>query len=158
MASLFVLFFLLRLYNSAFSAVWKFWLSACVLYTYIQEHFLEQFSCLALTCQLSTHGSLTTWMRKNSIFSLWCLVTKPRVISHAIPVRVIRYRRQKGVWTVSAKHLHPIFCSQILCVMWENGLKCCVMSSWVTRSHDFVCKYTHTAVQQLALHWLAIMT
>lgn len=158
MASLFVLFFLLRLYNSAFSAVWKSWLLACALYTYIQEHFLEQFSCLALTCQLSTHGSLTTWTRKNSIFSLWRLVTKTREISHAIPMRVIRYRRQKGVWSVSVKHLHPICCSQILCVMWENALKWCVMSSWVTRSHDSVCKYIYTAVQQLALCWWAIMT
>lgn len=104
-----------------FSTVWKFWLLACALHMYVQNNFIEQFSFLALTCQLSIHRSLTTWMRENSIFSLWCCVaTKTRVASHVIPVKRIRHRRQNRVLTVSAKHLYPVFCSQILCVMWKN--------------------------------------
>lgn len=109
-------------FKSLFSTVWKFWLWARALYTYIQKHFLEQFSFLALTCRLSIHRSLTAWMRENSSFSLWCcVVTKTRLASHVIPVKIIRHRRQNGMLTMSARHLYLIFCSQILCVMWKNG-------------------------------------
>lgn len=40
----------LWLYHSVFFTLWKFWLLACTLYAYPQQHFLGQLSFLTLTC------------------------------------------------------------------------------------------------------------
>lgn len=106
------------LINPVFCVVRTFCLSACALYTYIQKHFLEQFAFFSTVI----HRSLTTWMRKNYVNLWWWWWHQHQSRFHIIPVmiKIIWHRQQNEVLALSAKHLYPIFCSQILCVMWKN--------------------------------------